>query len=186
MSVFRETRHLWNLVLLLILGGAGFVVVRGQLVPETYGDREGRYGPYRAAALEDAMAKPLVLISDATCHKCHEDVMHEREEAKHKSVRCYHCHGLAHEHVRLAEEAAKTPGKEIPPAEEWDGDFLTKIDLFVTQDRKTCLVCHESIIGMPKDFQQIVVAEHLEEQGADEVESPNVCFECHGGHDTAP
>jgi hypothetical protein len=39
---------------------------------------------------------------------------------------------------------------------------------------------------MPADFKKIDVAVHLEEQGASEPLSRETCFECHGGHDTAP
>jgi hypothetical protein len=38
---------------------------------------------------------------------------------------------------------------------------------------------------MPEDFMKINVAEHLEEMGAEEPESRETCFECHGNHDTA-
>ena len=66
------------------------------------------------------------------------------------------------------------------------GDVRAYIDLFITQDRATCLVCHESMVGMPEGFKQINVAEHLEDMGAEEVKGRDVCFECHMGHDTAP
>jgi hypothetical protein len=39
---------------------------------------------------------------------------------------------------------------------------------------------------MPEDFKKTNVAEHLEEMEADEPTSRETCFECHGGHDTAP
>jgi hypothetical protein len=136
--------------------------------------------------LAEEAAIRSVFQSDATCHECHEDVKEERAESLHQSVRCFHCHGVGREHVAQARRAAETPDAEIDPAQEWDGDFMTDIDLYVTNNRKTCLVCHESKVGMPADFRQIVVAEHLEEQGASEPESVEVCFECHDGHDPAP
>ena len=49
-----------------------------------------------------------------------------------------------------------------------------------------CLVCHEDTVGMPEWFQRINVQEHLEEMEASEPDSLAACFECHGGHDTAP
>ena len=186
MKLFWELRHLLILLSLLVLGGAGFLAVRNRLVPETFGDLSGRYGPYRVAALEQLAAKRSVLIFDTVCHKCHEDVQQERCETKHKSVQCIHCHGMAREHVAQALAAEKNPEIEIASAKEWDGDFLTKIDLYITQDRATCLVCHEAVVGMPKGFQKINVAEHLEEMEAEEPQSREACFECHGGHDTEP
>ncbi len=186
MKFFSDTKHLWILLALLVLAGVGAWEGRSRLMPETYGDRMGRYGPYRAAALEQIASRPSVLITDSVCHECHQDVKEERAESKHATVLCIHCHGSAREHVAQARAAAKSADAKIAPATEWDGDHLTKIDLYITQDRATCLVCHESTVGMPEWFQKIDVAEHLEEQGADEPDSKETCFECHGGHDTEP
>ncbi len=186
MKFFSETRHLWFLCLLLVFCGGILLAIRSQLVPATFGDRSGRYGPYRHAALAELRAKASVLISDSVCHQCHQDIAKERAGAKHKTVRCIHCHGLSQKHVVAARTAAATPGTVIPSAEEWDGNFLTKVDLYITRDRATCLVCHGSVVGMPEGFQKIQLAEHLEDMGAEEPESRNVCFECHGGHNTEP
>lgn len=181
-SFLRDTIHLWIMLSLIVVVGAGFLFARSQMIPETYGDR----GPYRAAALEEIAAKPMVLHADSVCLKCHEDVGEERADTLHEAVRCIHCHGLGREHVTLARRAAESPELTITPAAEWDRDFMTDIDLYITRDRATCLVCHESAVGMPEDFKKIHVAEHLEEMGADEPESRETCFECHAGHDTAP
>jgi len=186
MSFIRDTRHLWFLLIILGVGGAIAIVARNQFVPETYGDATGRYGAYRAAALDELQALPSIWIADENCLKCHTDVHDEREGTLHETVACFHCHGRGKNHIAEALLAQKDDSIEITPAPEWDGDFQTTVDFFRAMDRKACLVCHESVIGMPKDFKQIILAEHLEEQGADEVNSPQVCFECHGYHDTAP
>ncbi len=174
----RDTRHLRILVLLISVGCATGLFARSQMVPVDFGE----LGPYRAAALDEIAALPSRLYSDAACLKCHESVAEERADSPHQAVNCSHCHGLGHQHIIDAELAAKTPDHPIPPVAEWDGDFRTKIDLFITENRSTCLSCHESVVGMPESFRSINVAEHLEEQGADEVKSANVCFECHTGH----
>ncbi|NOY40944.1 MAG: hypothetical protein GXP26_03780 [Planctomycetes bacterium] len=178
----RDTRHLWTLLFLVVASGAGFLFVRSKMIPESF----GQYGPYRATAMTDLAALPSRFQADATCLECHEDVGEERAEAVHITVRCVHCHGLGEEHIVQARKAAESSDVSIDPASDWDGDFMTKIDLYITKDRATCLACHESVVGMPEDFQKIDVAEHLEEMGAGEPEDPETCFECHGGHDTAP
>ncbi len=178
----KDTRHLWTLGGLIVLCGIGFVGMRSQMIPESF----GQTGPYRAAALTEIAARPSVWQSDAVCHECHEDVEEERADSLHKDVRCSHCHGVGREHVAQARRAAESPESPIDPAEEWDGDFLTSVDLYITTDRKTCLVCHEDQVGMPVDFKKIDFAEHLEEQGASEPDSKEACFECHAGHDPAP
>lgn len=182
MTSFHDTRHLFRL--LSVLAAAGLVggVVRALLVPRDF----GTIGPYRASALADNAARPSLFPADSTCHACHADVEHERAGTAHEVVRCAHCHGLGVEHVRLASAAKDDPAVKVAAAAEWDGDFLTKLDLWMTKDRRVCLSCHEAAVGMPDDFKKIDVAVHLEEQGASEPLSRETCFECHGGHDTAP
>lgn len=186
MSFFRDTLHLWILATIVVVGGVAGFFARQQLIPETYGDKKGRYVVYRAAALDEIKAQPSVWIEDQQCLNCHTEVHDEREGTLHETVACYHCHGRGKKHIEEALLAQKDDSVEITPAEEWDGDFLTKVDFFNANNRKACLVCHESTVGMPKDFKQIVVDKHLKEQEAYEVDSPEVCFECHGYHDTAP
>ena len=177
----RDTRHLWTLLVLIVVGCAGFLFARSRLIPESFGQRS----PYRADALEEIAAQPSVLYADSVCLKCHVDVEQERAESLHKAVRCMHCHGLGRNHVAQARKAAESSDSQIDPAEKWDGDFLTQLDLYITQDRATCLVCHEAKVGLPEEFKKINVAEHLEEMGAEAPHSRETCFECHGGHDTA-
>ena len=167
---------------MLAAAGLAGVAVRSLLVPLDFGER----GPYRTSALADDAARPSLFPADATCHACHETVQHERAGKAHEAVRCAHCHGYGAEHVRLALAAKSDPAAAVPKAVPWDGDFLTKLDLYVTKDRRVCLSCHEAAVGMPAGFKKIEVAGHLEEQGASEPLSRETCFECHGGHDTAP
>ena len=65
-------------------------------------------------------------------------------------------------------------------------NFQTDVDLYITKDRATCLACHQAVVGMPKDFKKINLAQHLEDEGAEEPNSPETCFECHEGHNTEP
>ena len=186
MRFLWEIRHLWILMLLIGGVGVGAVMVRNRLVPETYGDKWGRYGPYRVAALEQLAAHPSRLVPQATCEQCHTDVQEERDGTLHEDVACTSCHGLGRNHVTQALQAEENPDIEIDPPGEWDGDLMTKMDLFKAPHRSMCLSCHESVVGMPSRFAQIIVAEHLEEQEASEPEAVDVCFECHGYHDTEP
>lgn len=182
MTSFHDTRHLWRLLGVLAAAGAVGAAVRSLLVPADF----GTVGPYRASALADNAARPSLFPADATCHSCHASVHEERAGTAHEAVRCAHCHGNGSEHVRLATAAGDDAATSLPPAAEWDGDFLTKVDLWVTKDRRVCLSCHEAVVGMPASFKKIEVAAHLEEQGASEPLSRETCFECHGGHDTTP
>ena len=174
----RHARHLWILGFLIVASGAGAFFAREIFVPADYGD----LGPYRASALDDIASDPMIFTADNKCLQCHSDVGEAREDSPHKAVACMHCHGNGHEHMKLALAHAEDDSVAIPPAAEWDGDFRTHLDLFVTLDRATCLSCHTRVVGMPASFRSIIVAEHLEEQGAEDVNGRNVCFECHDGH----
>ncbi|MCA9064151.1 MAG: hypothetical protein KDA96_13860 [Planctomycetaceae bacterium] len=174
----RHARHLWIMVFVIAAAGVGGFYARQALIPPGFGDT----GPFRASALTEEMDQPMTFHSDNDCLKCHSDVEEARAESPHQAVRCFHCHGIGREHVIAATLAQEKPDHPIPPAEEWDGDFRTSMDLFVTQDRGTCLSCHQRVVGMPASFRSIVIAEHLEEQGASEPDSKNVCYECHDGH----
>lgn len=182
MGLVRDTRHVWILLFLIFVGGVGFQAVRTALIPDDF----GQLGPYRAAALETIADSPSIFPADTECFECHDSVREERSESLHVAVACVHCHGLARNHMAQAQQAAKSQDVSVVPAKDWDGKFPSEVDLFVTEDRNTCLVCHEAVVGMPEDFRKIDVAEHLEEMEADEPESRETCFECHGGHDTAP
>ncbi len=167
--------------MLIIVGCGGYLFARSQLMPDSF----GRRGQYRAEALEENAARPTVIPSQSECLACHVDVAHQRAESLHKVVHCMHCHGPGSQHVAQA-RAAQATGSPIEPAQTWDGDFLTRIDLYTTKDRATCLACHEARIGMPESFKKIVVDKHLEDMGAENPASRESCFECHAGHDTAP
>ncbi|MCH8047283.1 MAG: hypothetical protein IID44_26585 [Planctomycetes bacterium] len=192
LTFLRDTRHLLVLLLLIAAGGAGFMHLRGGMIPESF----GRIGPYRAAALDEIAARPSVIMADSTCLKCHADVGEERADTLHTAVGCIHCHGLGRQHVAEARRAVDSPDVEISPAKGWDGNFRTDIDLYITKDRATCLACHQKVVGMPKEFKKIKgvprefkwinVDEHLEDEEAEEPESRETCFECHEGHNTEP
>jgi hypothetical protein len=198
-----DSRHLVVLASLLVFGGVAFKLGTRQLVPDTFGDK----GPYRAAALEELKnSRPAVekgagflgqdklvrvpkhplIPSDAQCLACHAEVGEERKEALHKEVNCYHCHGVGTEHMAQATKAKEAGVEYKSNVQQWDGNFLTKQDLYNTKDRKACLVCHEQVTGMSEDFSSIVVEQHLKEEEAEHPEKVDVCFECHEGHDTAP
>ena len=177
-SIFRDTRHIQILTLLLIVAGVGAAAIRSQLIPKSFGQQ----GPYRSEALKRNSDLPQVLPSDASCVRCHQAVHDERAESPHQAVRCFHCHGTGHTHVAQAEKALTTPDSPVAAAAEWDRLFPSRIDLFKAKDRAICLSCHESVVGMPAGFRSIVVAEHLETQGAENTDHADVCFECHNGH----
>ncbi len=160
---WEDTRHLWRLCGLLGLGVAVFFVLRSAAIPHSF----GRDGAYRADARIELAARPVTLPPAQACVRCHEEQGAAAAEAAHASVHCMHCHGAAPEHVARGEDG-------------------TIADVAIPKDRAVCRGCHLKVVGRPPGFPQIAVAAHLEENEAEEPDSPGTCFECHEGHDPAP
>jgi len=129
--------HLVRMAGLFAVGITAFVVLRWLMVPAGFGE----LGHYRAGALKDNMARPIVFAGQAACVECHTDVAEVRAKGRHARVACESCHGA------LATHAADPNGvKPVRP-----------------DPRRTCIVCHTASISKPKSFPQVVVAEHAPE-----------------------
>ena len=133
----RRPRHYDHVLRVAALFGIGFVaflVVRSVLVPADF----GRYGFFRAGALDDVRARPTAFAGEATCVDCHGTVAEERQPSKHAPVRCEACHGPLNKH-------AAGELDPLPP----------KLD-----SRKLCATCHTKLAGRPNWFPQVVIADH--------------------------
>jgi hypothetical protein len=131
---FRDQEHLLRLAGLALLCLAGFLVLRGILVPDDF----GRYGHYRASALDDNRHEPVVFAGQEACLACHED---GRKGGQHAGVRCEACHGAQSAHAEAEDPAAAKP---------------------LRPDAQLCLVCHLANVAKPASFPQIVLTEHAE------------------------
>ena len=129
--------HLVRMAGLFLVGITAFVVLRWLMVPADFGE----FGHYRAGALRDNMARPIVYAGQAACVECHPDVAEVRAKGRHALVACEACHGA------LAAHASNPDGaKPVRP-----------------DPRKTCIICHTASISKPKSFPQVVPAEHAPE-----------------------
>ena len=129
--------HLVRMAGLFVVGITAFVVLRWLMVPADF----GLLGHYRAGALKDNMARPIVFAGQAVCVECHTDEAAERAKGRHAHVSCESCHGA------LAAHAGNPDGvKPVRP-----------------DPRKTCIICHTASISKPKSFPQVVPAEHAPE-----------------------
>jgi len=129
--------HLVRMAGLFLAGVAAFVILRWLMVPADF----GRFGHYRAGAVADNMARPIVYAGQAACLECHADVAEARAQGKHVRVACESCHGALAVHA--ADPRAAKPTRPDP--------------------RKTCITCHTSSISKPAAFPQVVPAEHAPE-----------------------
>jgi hypothetical protein len=134
MNRFEDAEHLLRVALVFLVAIIAFVLVRGILVPRSFGE----FGHYRGNAITEIAAKPVVFAGHQACETCHSDVVGVKNQGKHAGVNCEACHGALAKH-------AEDPSTVEPP----------KLDTAVL-----CVRCHEMNGARPKGFPQIVAKDH--------------------------
>ena len=133
MPPFSSYEHLLRLAALFAVGIALFLGLRWLLVPADY----GLIGPYRASALAQNQAKPIVYAGQLVCIECHADVAEVRKTNAHARISCESCHGA------LANHAADPSVTAVRP-----------------DPQATCAVCHLPNTAKPNGFKTVTVADH--------------------------
>jgi predicted CXXCH cytochrome family protein len=131
---FRDVEHLFRLAAIFLAAVVVFLIARAILVPADF----GVYGHYRASAVDDEMARPVVHAGQIVCAGCHTDIVEIRAAAKHASVACETCHGPQAAHA----EAPDVVKPRVP------------------EMASLCIGCHAARTGKPKWYPTVDVAEH--------------------------
>jgi hypothetical protein len=131
---FKNAEHLIRVALVFVAGLLLFVLVRGMIVPKSF----GQYGHYRADALKDIAARTPKYAGREACEGCHSDIADLKKTGKHSIVGCEACHGPLGKH-------AEDPQSLVP----------VKPDTAVL-----CVKCHEANSAKPKRFPQVISKEH--------------------------
>lgn len=136
-------------LLLAVLVGTLVLIALPRLVSppqalNAYGFYGGRDNSSEWATWPERYADPN------TCNACHEDKHSVWVKSKHSGVSCENCHGPGTQHV--------TEGKSLT----------------VDTSRELCGLCHDNIVGRPKDFPQVDLSTHGGEA---------LCITCHNPHD---
>ena len=134
MIAFKNAEHLIRLAAAFAIAFVLFLIVRGFLVPKSFGE----YGHYRGDALQEIMAQPISYAGHETCEGCHNDVFDVKKAGRHFRVACESCHGPLQKH---AEDPA-TVKPQLPTV------------------ATLCVRCHESNHSKPMDFPQVHSADH--------------------------
>jgi Cytochrome c7 and related cytochrome c len=132
--VFKDIEHLVRLALVMAVALVAFVLLRAAIVPPTF----GQYGHYRGAAIADIGARPVKFAGHQVCESCHTEVVDQKKLGKHVVIPCETCHGALAAH-------ADDPASVTPP----------KLDTAVL-----CARCHEANSAKPRNFPQVVTADH--------------------------
>jgi len=136
-------------LLVAVLAGTIVLIALPRLVSppqalDSYGFYGGRDNSSEWATWPESYADPN------TCNACHEETHSLWAQSKHGGVSCENCHG---------------PGK----SHEEQGTSLT-----VDTSRELCKLCHDKVVGRPKDFPQVDLTTHGGEA---------LCITCHNPHD---
>jgi Cytochrome c554 and c-prime len=134
MNFFKDAGHLLRFAGLFVIAFLLFWVIRGYVVPKTF----GQYGHYRGAAITEIAAHPVKYAGHSACETCHTDVVDVKNKGKHEQVNCEACHGPQAAH-------ADDPGSVTP----------AKLDTGVL-----CVRCHAASAARPKNFPQVEAEGH--------------------------
>lgn len=134
MNISNFPKQLIPVIILIIIGLAALIVARQMLVPESF----GKYGHYRADAVDEIAALELAYAGYQACYDCHDEIYDQKMTSNHKGVACEACHGPAAQHIEAPDE------------------FTPR----VPRGRGFCPVCHGYNPSRPSGFPQIIVEMH--------------------------
>jgi uncharacterized CHY-type Zn-finger protein len=134
MSALKDAGHLFRFAGLFVIAFVVFLVVRGYVVPKTF----GQYGHYRAAAIGEIAAHPMKFAGHQTCEACHTDIADTKTKGAHAHVNCEACHGALAAHAN-------------------DPTSVTPVE---PDTAVLCARCHTASAAKPKNFPQVDPADH--------------------------
>jgi len=143
-----------RLLIVVVIVGAIFIVVRAYFIPESF----GKYGHYRAVAVDSVKAQNVQYAGHQVCIDCHDDIYDVKKNSYHRNVNCEACHGPSAEHVASFEE---------------DDTVLPT----VPRARDHCTLCHGYDPAKPTGFAQIDPVAH---------NPMKPCISCHNAHAPDP
>ena len=148
----EHAKHIIRVVLLLVLVMVLFVVVRHFAIPESF----GVYGHYRFDNVAEHAVLTPVHGAPGACGACHDEQTEAMEAGRHSDVSCEVCHAPLGTHVQGDEVIGEMPAR---------------------RSYRLCGWCHQRLEARPQGFPQVVLVDHVTEQGAEM--SEGVCWECH-------
>lgn len=145
---FNIPAHIKRLILVFATFIALFLLARHFLIPDTF----GKYGPYRAATLDEYSLIEIHYAGQKACLECHQDVQDLKAKDVHSEIHCETCHGPGQKHVtsNATNDILKPSGREF------------------------CGSCHAMNAAKPKTaVVQVDINEHNVGKN---------CIECHNAH----
>jgi hypothetical protein len=159
----RFPEQVTRLSVIAILAVAALLAARHFLIPADF----GKYGHYRASALDENAKREKSFAGRGACGECHEGETTTLLSGYHKNLSCEMCHGPGAAHI---EAGGGT-------------------DMVKPQGRNFCPLCHEYSPSRPTGFPQIISASHNPLKPCVEChkphdpqppQTPKECSACHG------
>lgn len=178
----KDAAHLFRFAGLFVVAFLVFLVVRGTVVPKSF----GQYGHYRGAAIGEIGARPVKFAGHQTCEGCHADIADTKTKGAHAHVNCEGCHEAIFQRLpapqqpkgNLYERFVALMVSPIPS----DAPLLLHADdpTSVTPAKPDtltlCVRCHTATAATPKGFPQVNPADHM---------NGVPCETCHNPHSPA-
>jgi len=179
MSGLKDAGHLFRFLGLFVIAFLVFWVIRGYVVPKTFGE----YGHYRGAAIGDVAAHPIKFAGHQSCEQCHTDIADAKTKGAHAHVNCEACHGAIFQRLPAAAAPRENlygrllafAGLRLPadPPLVRHADDPMSVTPVKPDSAVLCARCHTASAAKPKTFPQVDPAEHS--GGAP-------CATCHNPH----
>lgn len=169
-KIFNSMKTRWNnlpeqikrITVIVVIFFASLILLRNFMMPDDF----GRYGHYRASAVDSIVSHNIHYAGQALCAECHDDIMEIKSAGFHRTVACEVCHGPGSAHTE-------------------DPEGVT---LDAPRQRAACPLCHEYLPSRPTGFPQILSASHNpmnpcitchEPHEPEPPETPKECAACH-------
>lgn len=134
MKISRIPRQIIGLAFIFVIVIALLIIARILFIPASF----GKYGHYRAKAVDEIASKQVKYAGYEACVECHEEIYEPKQKSHHKNLSCESCHGPAAKHV-------ESPDEFIPNA---------------PRERGYCPLCHDYNPSRPTGFPQIITELH--------------------------
>ena len=125
-----------------------FILIQRYLTPDSF----GKYGHYRANAIEDNKINASYYRGEESCTTCHQDLFDLKDSDLHSEIKCESCH--------TPKIDTYIDCEVMPPIVDGTNEF--------------CAICHAINPGrLKKGVPQLDFKEHEADQN---------CIECHNPH----
>jgi len=184
LKVKKIPQQIVSLAILFAILLAGLIVARIILIPKSF----GKYGHYRADAVEEIMALDINYAGAQVCEECHDDIAEVKNRSNHRNVSCEVCHGPAVKHTEAPDEYTPGAPRErgyCPLCHGYDPSRPTGFPQIITElhnPGKPCMTCHNPHNPILPHTPEECSACHREIANTKKV-SPHESLECTTCHD---